>query len=701
MNDESDPVRLKDSASSFLAAGLCLLPAVRIGDKKQTTLDKWGPYQTRLPTPDEIERWFGEETESICLVCGEISGHLEAIDFDLGGEAYEPWCELVQEVDPELVAKLVVESTPSGGRHVFYRSEEPVGRNDTLAVKLIETQGPDEIEVGTKSYVPRLHDGVWYAHVTLIETRANGGIILCDPSPGYTLLQGKLTEIPVITADDRDVLLSCARMLDMRPVAVMDCPKRKPGQPVGARPGDDFNQRGEIRDVLTRHGWRRTRAGENEHWCRPGKDRGTSATLKDGVFYVFTSNAPPFEPTNGYSRFAVLTQLEHNGNWSNAASALAKEGYGMKAIEASNDALPEGPPLDAEEFALADPPWKTAGELLADHPALRMPVIEGLLRQGETMNIIAPSKTGKSWLVTGLALSVATGQKWLGRYETHRSDVLIIDNELHGETSANRLPLVAGVMDIELEAYGSSLSIWNLRGALADLHSLVKRLETIAPGTFGVIILDAWYRFLPPGTDENDNGAMAQLYNTLDQTAAAIGCSFVLIHHTSKGSQSAKSVTDIGAGAGAQSRATDTHLVLRDHQEEGCVVLDAAVRSWKPIEPVVLRWSFPLWQIDAALDPDALRKGRAPGVNRKESGKTMEVWTPERFCKAFLSDKPKTKAEIVIEVANVEGLSKTSAGELLSVCEEQKLAVRQQNGASDKVRYVAQQSSSNPGRRED
>ena len=40
----------------------------------------------------------------------------------------------------------------------------------------------------------------------------------------------------------------------------------------------------------------------NEHWQRPGKKGdGTSATLKDGSFYVFSSNASPFEPEKSYS----------------------------------------------------------------------------------------------------------------------------------------------------------------------------------------------------------------------------------------------------------------------------------------------------------------------------------------------------------------------------------------------------------------
>ena len=65
----------------------------------------------------------------------------------------------------------------------------------------------------------------------------------------------------------------------------------------------------------------------------------------------------------------------------------------------------------------------------------------------------------------------------------------------------------------------------------------------------------AFYRFLPAGTDENANADMASLYNHIDRYAADLGCAFVLIHHSSKGNQSGKSVTDVGAGAGSHADA--------------------------------------------------------------------------------------------------------------------------------------------------
>ncbi len=83
--------------------------------------------------------------------------------------------------------------------------------------------------------------------------------------------------------------------------------------------------------------------------------------------------------------------------------------------------------------------------LFASYPDTRPPVIDGLLRQGETMNIIAATKVGKSWLALGLAYSVANGEQWLG-FQTVAGNVLIIDNELHAETLSSRMQTVKSAM---------------------------------------------------------------------------------------------------------------------------------------------------------------------------------------------------------------------------------------------------------------
>ena len=52
---------------------------------------------------------------------------------------------------------------------------------------------------------------------------------------------------------------------------------------------------------------------------------------------------------------------------------------------------------------------------------------------------------------------------------------------------------------------------------MVDLHALTHQIEyIIRPREYGLIILDAFYRFMPPKTVENDSGQIAELYNRHD-----------------------------------------------------------------------------------------------------------------------------------------------------------------------------------------
>ena len=321
----------------YLDAGLSALPADRA--MKRPSVASWREYQKRLPTAAEADAWAASRADAVCVVCGEASGNLEAIDFDNHGELFVKWADALPQ---GLFDRLVIERTPSGGFHAAYRCETPVCGNVKLATGM--------------------RDG---KRTTLIETRGEGGLVLCAPSPGYVLKQGDYLHLSVLAEAERETLLNAAWALDETAEEEQRRPPRaehataavRTPVPDGtsARPGDDYNARGDFRELLGRHGWEylRTTADGNEHWRRPGKKGdGTSATLKDNTFYVFSSNAAPFEPGKAYSPFTAYSLLEHGGDYAEAASALAREGYG--------DAPREIPGID----------W---GGLLAKKPAAPAP----------------------------------------------------------------------------------------------------------------------------------------------------------------------------------------------------------------------------------------------------------------------------------------------------------------------------------------
>ena len=143
--------------------------------------------------------------------------------------------------------------------------------------------------------------------------------------------------MPTISAFEQQILIAAAQELDesvnaSKSEAHLPTPNSKLPTPTSqlSTPWDDYARRGDIAALLERHGWKRTGGARgNEHWERPGKDgRSTSATWNGVVFYVFSSNAAPFEPNRGYGKFQAYALLECNGDAKAAARRLRAEGYG-------------------------------------------------------------------------------------------------------------------------------------------------------------------------------------------------------------------------------------------------------------------------------------------------------------------------------------------------------------------------------------
>jgi hypothetical protein len=221
---------IPDVAQAYLSAGLCALPAIRA--EKRPAVGRWKQYQKRRPTPAELSAWLANSPDAICILCGQASGNVEIIDFDAGGELFAAWW---RRVPADLREKLVVERTPSGGWHVVYRCQVPIRGNMKLAQR----------RDGTKV-------------VTLIETRGEGGLFLCAPTPGYEVTQGDLCELPVLTEAERDTLLQAAWELNEYVPPVVNGP---PGSAnVGQRSASSARQRRistENSDTGGRGGWRK------------------------------------------------------------------------------------------------------------------------------------------------------------------------------------------------------------------------------------------------------------------------------------------------------------------------------------------------------------------------------------------------------------------------------------------------------------
>lgn len=344
METETQDGALLATARQLAASGLSLVPIGLDGTKRPAVA--WKRYQSAPATDADLARWFTGDRHGIGVIAGRVSGYLEIGDLD-DAELWAPWTGLVEREIPGLIGRLVIVRTPRPGYQVWYRCPAGIQGNQKLARK--------------QAGVDKAGNPILF---TQIETRGEGGYAVAPGSPPsvhetgrpYEVLQGDLAALPEISAEERACLLECAQALNSW-VEPDRRPQRAPAARLadGSRPGDDYNARGDWSALLTRHGWTVTGQHGQVLYCRrPGKVCGHSATLHavaPGMFYVFSSNAAPFESEGSYDLFGAFARLEHRGDFHAAARALAEQGYGTPAPRIHLSGNGKAPPAAPAELA--------------------------------------------------------------------------------------------------------------------------------------------------------------------------------------------------------------------------------------------------------------------------------------------------------------------------------------------------------------
>jgi DNA-binding PadR family transcriptional regulator len=343
----------KNAALALLQVGLSVIPANPT--TKKPTLS-WKPYQAApMSRGHAVDfTWPG-----IAVICGKISEQMETLDFDFKAAWFATWAEIVEREAPGLVARLTRQTTQSGGKHIIYRCPGvTIPGNTKLASERIEFDGPGDHDFMGKTHRAQKDGDRWFIYPCYIETRGEGGYFLAAPTEGYHLERGDFQSLAEVTPGERDLLIRAAKALDKtaKPTS------HKQPTIDGTKPGDHYNQDADPRPLLEKHGWAPASSkGAFEHWTRPGKNRGISASLIDGkLFNCFTTNGAPLEE-KVYTPFALYSTLEHNGDFEAAARELRRQGYGGGS--GTGAASPE--PDESPEVNKA---WAYARELIPRTP---------------------------------------------------------------------------------------------------------------------------------------------------------------------------------------------------------------------------------------------------------------------------------------------------------------------------------------------
>jgi hypothetical protein len=317
--------------------------------------------------PDLIHRWWTRWPHAnIGIVTGQASG-LVVIDIDPrhGGHLTLEDLEAEHGKFPETVES----QTGGGGRHLFYQHP---GR---------------ALRCGTEALGPG------------VDIKADGGYIV---APSSRHASGQRYEWEVSSHPD-DVALAplpawfpLEAQTDAPPP---DAPRAVNGRPGAGSPGDDFNARAtpeDIRALLTAHGWVVVEHRDGvDYLRRPGKAghsySGTVGKVAPNGFYCFTSNGQPFAMGHGYRPFSVYGLLEHQGDFTAAAKALAVQGYGQRRQD------------DASEAATAKPMIQITTDMTrvvdaTQDAILKLPEGPILFQRARQLCVIAKGVKPPKWL---------------------------------------------------------------------------------------------------------------------------------------------------------------------------------------------------------------------------------------------------------------------------------------------------------------
>lgn len=254
---------------------------------------------------------------------------------------------------------------------------------------------------------------------------------------------------------------------------------------------------------------------------------------------------------------------------------------------------------------------------MSDAPQYPPVVIEGLLRESEIILMGGQAKRWKSWARADMLYCIGNGFKWLN-FPTVQGLVIHFDLELLEADLRWRFDQIH--QSYCKEGFNGSLANLRyvpLRGKSFTIADLEEHAEQLKKPHYAVASLDPIYRLLAT-KNESDPTAVGELLNKFLSLGSDIKAAIALLQHFSKGDQSQKDAQDRFSGSSVWARYPDALMTFTDHQDEHCFTCEFTLRSFQPIEPFTVRWQFPRFRIDTALDPEKLKKPGRPKESNAE-----------------------------------------------------------------------------------
>lgn len=285
-------------------------------------------------------------------------------------------------------------------------------------------------------------------------------------------------------------------------------------------------------------------------------------------------------------------------------------------------------------------------------------IIEGVLHQGCKLLVSGGSKSNKTWSLLDMAISLANGSRWLS-LNTTKCNVLYVNMEIPEHSIQSR---IKSVLKAKNAGDLKNLDVLNLRGYSADISMLTSRIRgTAKRKEYGLVIIDPIYK-LYGDRDENSVSDMTGILNEIDVIARESGAAVAFAAHQTKGNQAGKEAIDRVAGSGVFARDVDAMLVFTKHSQKDCFTVSSILRNMAPKEDFVVKWEYPLMELEKELNPDNIKQRANPNKSRH--------FTPEDLLPHVAPNKPISK-DILTEKANKAGISYKKIDVLIKIAIEE------------------------------
>lgn len=513
-------------AKRYRDAGFSPIPLRR--DSKAPALKGWQKHAEEPLTNFDVFR----DTNGIGLVMG--FDNIQCLDIDakyFEGDEYNEFVQLIEQNAPDLIQRMIIQKTQSGGYHWIF--------------KCSEIDGNEKLAKNSKGEV-------------IFETRGRGGQIVVWPTKGYKI-EGKITNVAEITPEERRTIWSCAKMMNA------EVPKSEPmkDQPLDSlhfdgvdesTPWGEFRGAHHVVDVLISAGWSIVR--ENNRMIYVLRSGATTSEtsgviFKDsGLFFPFTTSTQ-FDAERPYDAFQAYVVLNHNGDFQAAIRELRAQGYGSQP-EAQG--LPDDALFDYEaateeqvdEMAQLLKSLEVDSTIDVDEPEKAIELRFGMDSYifgtlGNFSLIQGKAKSRKSYFLSVLMAGAIASHDVCQHIRGHLSDKvnIYIDTEqgdFHASKAKKRIQTLAG---LDPRQNHPNFKHYRFRGLLSNKERM-KLTDYIMQTTtnIGYVVIDGIVDLASKGV--NDEEEATAIASKLLEWTDRNNCHISVVLHENKNDRNAK-----------------------------------------------------------------------------------------------------------------------------------------------------------------